>query len=88
MQDKIPTDKIPADKIPADKIPTDKIPTNFRWTVGLDFICVCIHIWIKINIECMWPLKTIHNALGERMYFQDGSGLKGSVTMSCIVEYK
>ena len=28
------------------------------------------------------------NALGERMYFQDGSGLKASVTMSTAVSTK
>ena len=45
---------------------------------------------ININRVCVsvWPLKTMHNALGEKMYFQDGSGLKGSVRMSCIVGHK
>ena len=36
----------------------------------------------------MWHPKIMHIALGKRMYFQDGSGLKGSARMSYIVEYK
>jgi len=39
---------------------------------------------IKINRVHVAPKD---NALGERMYFQDSSGLKGSVRMSCIIEH-